>query len=206
MLTLHCQCEFSLLIIYWGEWEVSHTCQGYFSQRALQSWARTRSENSVCKLSTGGVGSLNYYFLVVILLHVISSFTLNLLLFHEISELWGTNACFCCCVIEVEERPPESLNCQQERFQHWKLWTPQLCFPQRMQKHNSAKPCNLHQCREMNNIPVILYKGEWRSNKDWFLLHWLNIKVVQKTGLQISGFPDLMTHLSDCLNLCVQVS
>lgn len=113
---------------------------------------------------------------------------------------------FCYCVIEVEERPPESLNCQQERFQHWKLWTPQLCFPQRMQKHNSAKPCNLHQCREMNNIPVILYKGEWRSNKDWFLLHWLNIKVVQKTGLQISGFPDLMTHLSDCLNLCVQVS
>lgn len=93
MLTLHCQFKFSLLIIYWGEWEVSHTCQGYLSQQALQTWARTRSESSVCKLSIGGVDSLDYYFLVVILLHVISSFTLNLLLFHEISEQWGTNAC-----------------------------------------------------------------------------------------------------------------
>lgn len=29
----------------------------------------------------------------------------------------------------------------------------------------SSKPCNIHPYREMNNIPLILYKGERKSNK-----------------------------------------
>lgn len=62
-------------------------------QQNLQSQIRIRSGNTVQELSIGCVGFPDYYFLVVILLHVISSFTLNLLLFCEIFELWGMNAC-----------------------------------------------------------------------------------------------------------------
>lgn len=75
-------------------WTVSEShLPKLLSQQTSQTQARTRSGNTVYELSIGSVGFLDYYFLVAILLRVISSFTLNLLLFCEISELWGMNAC-----------------------------------------------------------------------------------------------------------------
>lgn len=207
MVTLHCQHEFSLFIIYWGEWGVSPTCHSCCLSRIwkvmLESDQGTLFRNLL-------LAEWAFQIIIFLLSFCFMSFPLSPSIYFCFvkflsSEEWMQE--FCCYMIEVEEWPPESLSCQQEGFQCWKLWTPEL-FAIAKQKNKSSKPCNIHPSMEMNNISLILYKGEQRTNKSGgvFFLHWLNFKEVQKIGLQISRFPDLMIHLLDCLNLSAQVT
>lgn len=207
MVTLHCQHEFSLFIIYWGEWGVSHTCHSC----CLSRICKVRLESDQGTLFRNFLLAVWAFWIIIFLLSFcFMSFLLSPSIYFCFvkflsSEEWMH--AFCCYMIEVEEWPPESLSCQQEGFQRWKLWTPEL-FAIAKQKHKSSKPCNIHPSMEMNNIPLILYKGEQRTNRSGgvFFLHWLNFKEVQKMGLQISRFPDLTIHLLDCLNLSAQVT
>lgn len=140
------------------------------SQQTLQTQARTRPGNTVYELSMGSVVFLEYYFLVAILLRVISSFTLNLLLFCEISELWGVNACILLLYDWGGRTASWELKLPTRRISALKALNSRALSPIAKQKHKSSKPCNIHPCREMNNIPLILYKGERRSNRSCLLV------------------------------------
>lgn len=87
------------------------------SQQTLQTRARTRSGYAVCELSIRGVGS---WIIIFLLPYCFVSFPLSLSIYScsvkFLSDEERMHA-FCCGMIEVEEQPPESLNCQQEGFQ-----------------------------------------------------------------------------------------
>lgn len=219
MLTFHCQCDFSLLTIYWGEQEVSHTCQSYCLSR-LQTRAGIRSGNIVYKLSIGSAGFLEYYFLVAILLHVISSFTLNLLLFCEFSELWGMNA----CILPLHDWDGRMASWELElptrRISVLKALNSRAVFFIAKQKLNSSEPCSIHPCREMNNSHFILCKGERRSNRsggifsfalvehqigvgNWITVFWIAWSHDSSAGPSESLCPSHLTFFS--LDLLISV-
>lgn len=165
MLTLHYQYEFSLLIIYWGEWEVSHTCQSF----CLNRLCKLRLEPDHGTLFTNFPLAVWAFWIIIFLLpfllRVISSFTLNLLLFCEISELWGMNA----CILSLRDWGGRTASWELElptrRISVLKALNSRALFPIAKQKIKSSKPSNIHPWRKMNNISLILYKGERRFNE-----------------------------------------
>ena len=108
------------------------------SQQTLQPQARTGSGNTVHELSIGSVCFLDYYFLVAILLCVISSFTLNLLLFCEISELWGMSACFLLSYDWGGRAASRELELPARRISVLKALNSRALFPIAKQKHKSS--------------------------------------------------------------------
>lgn len=158
------------------------------SQQTLQTWAWTRSENVVYKLSIGSAGSLEYYFLVAILLHVISSFTLDLLLFCDFSELWGMNA----CILPLHDWDGKTASWEVElptrRISVLKALNSRAVFSIAKQKWNSSEPCNVHPSREMNNSHFFLYKGKQRSNKSGGIFSFALVEHKSDVGNWITDF------------------
>lgn len=130
MLTLHCQCDFSLLIIYWGEWEVRHTCQSYCLSRLCK--LRLEADQGT-QFTNFPLAVWTFWIIIYLLPFCFVSFPLSPSIYFYFVKFQSCEEwmhAFCCYMIEVEEQPPESLNCQQEGFQCSKLWTLELCFPQ----------------------------------------------------------------------------
>lgn len=143
---------------------MSHPCHS----RCLSRICKVRLESDQGTLFRNFLFALWAFCIIIFLLSFsFMSFPLSLSIYFCFVKFWGYEEWmreFCCSMTEVEEWPPESFSCQQEGFQCWKLWTPEL-FAIAKQKHKSSKPCNVQPWMEMNNIPLILYKGEQRTNK-----------------------------------------
>lgn len=144
---------------------MTHTCQSFF----LNSLCKFRLEPDHGTLFMNFPLAVRAFWIIIFLLpfllHVISSFTLNLLLFCEILELWGMNA----CILSLHDWDGRTASWELElptrRISVLKALNSRALFPIEKQKIKSSKPCNIHLWREMNNIFLILYKGERRFNK-----------------------------------------
>lgn len=205
--TLHCQHGFSLFIIYWGDWGVSHPCHS----SCLSRICKVRLESDQGTLFRNFLFAVWAFCIIIFLLSFsFMSFPLSLSIYFCFVKFWGYEEWmheFCCYMIEVEEWPPESFSCQQEGFQCWKLWTPEL-FAIAKQKHKSSKPCNIQPWMEMNNIPLILYKGEQRTNKSggvFFCTDWTS-KRCRKLDYRFLDSLILWLICWTALNLSAQVT